>query len=132
MDVGKRLKDIREDADIKQKEVADMLNVTPGHISNVENGKVSPSLKLFEQMLEIYGVKAYEVLEEEPDYFYYVYGIKNDSKEYRSIPPVKRELLNSILKQMPILNYLDAADLKLLDGYLKAKRAALQAKGILR
>lgn len=132
MGVGRKLREIREDADIKKRVVADMLNVTPGHISNIENEKVSPSLKLFEQMLEIYGVKSYEVLEEEPDYFYYVYGIKYDPKDPKNLPAGKQEMLQSILKQMPIMAQLDAADLKILDSYLKTKRALLQAKGILR
>lgn len=132
MSVGKRLKEIREDKDIKQKTVAELLNVTPGHISNIENEKVSPSLKLFEEMLKIYGVKSYEVLEEKPDYFYYVYGIKNEIGKGKPLSEEKQQALHSILQQMPVLTQLDAADLKLLDSYLKSKRAYLKAKGILR
>lgn len=131
MDIGRKLKEIREDKDIKQKTVAQLLNVTPGHISNIENGKVSPSLKLFEQMLEIYGVKSYEVLEQKPDYFYYVYGIKNEPGKGK-LSEEKQAMLNSILQQMPVLTQLDIADLKLLDSYIKTKRAYLKAKGILR
>lgn len=132
MNVGKRLKEIREDKDIKQKTVAERLNVTPGHISNIENGKVSPSLKLFEDMLEIYGVKSYEVLEESPDYFYYVYGIKYEPGKGKGLSDEKQAVLKSILQQMPVLTHLDGVDLKLLDSYLKTKRAYLKAKGILR
>ena len=130
MGVGRRLKEIREDKDIKQKTVAELLQVTPGHICNIENEKVAPSWKLFEQMLELYGVKAYEVLDDKPDSFYYVYGVKKEVGN--KLTKEKQDLLLSILQQMPVLTQMDCTDLKILDSYLKTKRAYLKEKGILR
>lgn len=45
-DLGKRSKEIRATLGLSQNDVAKELNVTRGFISNVENGRVSMSLRL--------------------------------------------------------------------------------------
>jgi putative transcriptional regulator len=40
------IKEIREDKGLSQEELADLLKISAGHLSKVERGERSPSLKL--------------------------------------------------------------------------------------
>ncbi|MDD7643145.1 MAG: helix-turn-helix transcriptional regulator, partial [bacterium] len=45
MTVGERIRELREDADLKQKEVADALHITNRMMSNYERDICNPSLE---------------------------------------------------------------------------------------
>jgi transcriptional regulator with XRE-family HTH domain len=45
LEIGKRLKDIREEKRISQKELAESMDILPTQYSKVENGKVVPSIQ---------------------------------------------------------------------------------------
>ena len=45
MTVGERIRELREDADLKQKEVADALHITNQMMSNYERDICNPSLE---------------------------------------------------------------------------------------
>ncbi len=49
--LGKKLRDIRIKKGIKQEKLAEMINVDPTTISNIENGKSYPSLTNLENLL---------------------------------------------------------------------------------
>jgi len=50
--LGKRLRELRKRKGINQEELAELINVDPTTISNIENGKNYPSLINLENLLE--------------------------------------------------------------------------------
>lgn len=57
-----KLKELREDRDITQKELADVLNITQNTYSNYENGKTEPPYEIMKKLCLFYGVSADYIL----------------------------------------------------------------------
>lgn len=57
----KNLKQLRENAKLTQKYVADRTNVTETYISLLENGNRNPSDKMKKQLAELYNVKVTDI-----------------------------------------------------------------------
>lgn len=57
----KNLKQLREDAKLTQKDVADQTNVTETYISLLENGNRNPSDKMKKQLAELYNVTVIDI-----------------------------------------------------------------------
>lgn len=55
---GARLFELREQKDLSQKAVADLLGVTRTQVSDIENGKSGTNLDRFYQLCEFYKVSA--------------------------------------------------------------------------
>lgn len=55
-DYGERIKELRISRGLTQNDIARMMHVTPGYISNIENGRTSMSLRML-----IYFAKAMEM-----------------------------------------------------------------------
>ncbi|MCR5728588.1 MAG: helix-turn-helix domain-containing protein [Lachnospiraceae bacterium] len=53
---GQQIKKLRIDLGMTQNEVADALNVTPGYICNVENGRTAMSLRILIYFAKLTGV----------------------------------------------------------------------------
>ena len=51
--LGKRLRELRKRKGINQEKLAELINVDPTTISNIENGKNYPSLINLENLLEV-------------------------------------------------------------------------------
>ena len=51
--LGKRLKELRKRKNINQEQLAELINVDPTTISNIENGKNYPSLTNLENLLRV-------------------------------------------------------------------------------
>ena len=51
--LGKRLRDLRKRKGISQEKLAELINVDPTTISNIENGKNYPSLINLENLLDV-------------------------------------------------------------------------------
>lgn len=51
--LGKRIREIRKARGIKQEKLAELINVEPATISNIENGKNYPSMINLENILNI-------------------------------------------------------------------------------
>lgn len=91
-DLGKRLKQLREDKRISQTELASSMDMLPNQYGKVENGKVLPSLKTL--------VKAAEALEVSIDEI--VYGIES---------PVNISIKDTeLVKKMNIISELPPED----------------------
>lgn len=60
--IGERLKNLRVNAKLTQKDVADIMNVTPQTISKWELNLSEPSLDLMKELAALYGVKVDELL----------------------------------------------------------------------
>ena len=46
-DIGRRIVQRRKELDLSQKQLAEILNISNNHLSNIENGKAAPSFELF-------------------------------------------------------------------------------------
>ena len=53
--LGKRLRELRKRKGISQEKLAELINVDPTTISNIENGKNYPSMMTLENLLEVLG-----------------------------------------------------------------------------
>ena len=53
--LGKRLRELRKRKGISQEKLAELINVDPTTISNIENGKNYPSMMNLENLLEVLG-----------------------------------------------------------------------------
>ncbi len=53
--LGKRIRELRKRKGINQEKLAELINVDPTTISNIENGKNYPSLINLENLLEVLG-----------------------------------------------------------------------------
>ncbi len=51
--LGKRLRELRKRKGIKQEKLAELINVDPTTISNIENGKNYPSMSNLENLLAV-------------------------------------------------------------------------------
>ncbi len=68
-DYGDRIKSYRTKLGLTQIQVAEEMNVTPGYISNVENGRTTMSLRFLIYYAKIMGVTLDELVGNlEPDY----------------------------------------------------------------
>jgi len=54
--LGKRIKDLRISSSLTQEQVAASLDVTPGYVSNVENGRTAMSLRMLIYYARLTGV----------------------------------------------------------------------------
>lgn len=61
--IGERLKKLRVNAKLTQKDVADIINVTPQTISKWELDLSEPSIDLIKELAALYGVKVDELLD---------------------------------------------------------------------
>lgn len=70
--IGKRIKEARNDKNLTQEELADMLNISVAFLSRVETGKAQVNLKRLTQIAEILKVSPGHLLT----------GSNTESKEY--------------------------------------------------
>lgn len=85
--IGKKIKEKRMSLGYKQEYVAEILNVNPSHISNIECGRANPSLTLL--------IKIADILKCSVDYFI--------NEEYSFTPETSDDLderLLAVLKYM--------------------------------
>lgn len=61
--LGKRLRELRKRTGINQEKLAEMINVEPATISNIENGKNYPSMINLENILNVLGVSFLDVFD---------------------------------------------------------------------
>ena len=64
MEVGKVIKIKRIEKDLKVKELASKVDITEQYMSNIEHGKLNPSLKLLKKLAKELGCSVYEFIEE--------------------------------------------------------------------
>lgn len=61
--LGKRLREIRKHKGINQEKLAELIDVDPTTISNIENGKNYPSMINLENIIKVLGVTFTEVFD---------------------------------------------------------------------
>ncbi len=57
-DVGLRIREVRKSKRLSQNELAEMIQVSPSYLSDIENGKVNISLAVFMRITEALQVSA--------------------------------------------------------------------------
>lgn len=62
MIIGKRIAALRHEKELKQDELAEMLNVSPQAVSKWENNQTCPDISLLPRLAEIFGVTMDELL----------------------------------------------------------------------
>ena len=87
LEIGKRLKEIREHKRISQKELAESMDILPTQYSKVENGKVVPSIQTIVKAATALNVTTDEI----------IFGIqKNSVKEDEVKDPQFQERIKTI------------------------------------
>lgn len=56
--IGKRLKELRKDKDLSQKELGNLINVTKVSICCYEKGTRTPNIETFQDLLNVFNVSA--------------------------------------------------------------------------
>ncbi|RKX55842.1 MAG: XRE family transcriptional regulator [Thermotoga sp.] len=64
-DIGRKLREVRKSKGIKLKDLAKEIGVTPSLISQIEHGKVSPSLSTLKKILDALGETLVSIFQEE-------------------------------------------------------------------
>lgn len=91
-EIGKRIAEIRRSHNMTQEKLAELLDVTPKHISHVENASSSFSLKQFIRFCElnncsfdyiIFGKKGNDALSKLPDEIVQILQGENKSEQDR-------------------------------------------------
>lgn len=76
--IGSKIRERRKSQGITQEQVANLLNVNPSHISNIECGRANPSLTAL--------IKIADILQCSVDYFIYgEYTYKIDKDEEKAL-----------------------------------------------
>lgn len=60
--LGENLKKLRESKDLSQGDLADKLEVDRAYISNIENGRMNPTLSTLEKIAKALGISSSELL----------------------------------------------------------------------
>ena len=65
MELGKKIKQLRQRADLTQEELADRCELTKGYISQLENDNTSPSIATLEDIVKALGVSLADLFSED-------------------------------------------------------------------
>ena len=58
INLGEKIKNLREERDLKQKDLAEILNISVSNISKYESSDMVPSLEVFKKIAEYFDVSA--------------------------------------------------------------------------
>ena len=67
MEIGKNLKKYRENSQMTQKEIAEILNVEPATISKYESGILEPKIESLKKLAKVYEITIDELVKDEED-----------------------------------------------------------------
>ncbi len=97
--IGKRIRELRKNANFTQDEFSELLNIDSKHLSRIECAKVQPSLNLIKKITEILNI--------EIDYFFKInhlnskeFLIKSINKTLMGMPDEKIRLFYKILESI--------------------------------
>lgn len=110
--VGKKLKELRENAGLTQRELAKILDVKSSEISQYEKGKRTPRWNRFNKMLDFFNVSADYVLGREvnvvsDDDEYKIRLSKNDLqmlREIKNYPKLYEILVENPKRSIKVIN----------------------------
>ncbi|MBN1639261.1 MAG: helix-turn-helix transcriptional regulator [Ignavibacteriales bacterium] len=91
--LGQNISFYRRKLNLTQEEFSDLLNITPCHLSNIEQGKQFISEKLLEKISEVLQVSPYIL-------FYSFDTLKNNDNLYSDIDKIIREKFKSFSDEL--------------------------------
>ncbi|HNW29139.1 MAG TPA: helix-turn-helix domain-containing protein [Spirochaetota bacterium] len=135
MDIGSSLKKIRLHREYTIKEVANRINVSVSLLSQIENGKITPSLQSLEELLKFYAINFSDFFKQ-VEQKKYVYVSKKDSETLvNDDHGIKLTLLASKLQNNALESFIvelkpDASlELARLDDSINGERMILGMSG---
>lgn len=106
MDIGLKIKNLRNYLNLTQEELADRCELSKGFISQLEHNKVSPSIENLETILEVLGITISDFFKEEKeDLIVFSYNEQND-KRYDSylqtwlVPSAQKKMMEPIYVEL--------------------------------
>lgn len=103
MTVGERIRELREDADLKQKEVADALHITNRMMSNYERGICNPSIEYLIALSRFFHVSTDYLLsltDDKTAYWSYAKSSQEDKRVlqlYHQLNPENQECVRGMM-----------------------------------
>lgn len=90
--IGKRISEYRKEKNLKQEQLAEMLNVTPQAVSKWENDLTCPDISLLPGLAKIFGITVDELL----------IGKKEETKVVDVLPEEKRKDINDLMLRIVV------------------------------
>lgn len=90
--IGKRISEYRKEINLKQEQLAEMLNVTPQAVSKWENDLTCPDISLLPELAKIFGITVDELL----------VGKKEETKVVDVLPEEKRKDINDLMLRIVV------------------------------
>lgn len=101
MSVGSRIKELREHRDLTRNDLAQKIGVTPGAISNYENGISSPKIEILFKIMDVLECDAnylyQDDMEAKPVIFTTTLKEQDFLKKYRELPPHSQGAVDNCL-----------------------------------
>lgn len=95
--IGPNIRNIRKQLHMKQKELANNLNISSGYLSEIEAGKKSPGLEVVDSLLQKYNVNPAYLLTGMGDYFL---NMKENKNEEQQTFTKKGDIYNAAIDEM--------------------------------
>jgi HTH-type transcriptional repressor of puuD len=102
MDIGKRIKELRELKDIRSGDFANMIDVTPVFLSYLENGKKKPSIDTIEKICSALDIPITDFFSEGEEPIALTPELKDLLNNARQLPPDKIAILNNFIEQFAL------------------------------
>ncbi len=124
MKIGSNVRKLRDLKGMKQEELAAILGITPGALSNIENDKGDPTLSRIEEIASIFEIKATELFDDPLHHFTFngpnsngvLYGTQNHYN-------IEKSILDSLMAQLTVKDQQLAAR----DAQIQALTSSLSA-----
>ena len=101
LELGARIKELRIEKGLTQQQVADVLDVTPGYISNVENNRTAMSIHCLANYAKLIGITVdYLIGAQEEGYSSHAL----DAELVNEINKLSDDNKNNLLKVLKIIN----------------------------
>lgn len=112
MDLGSKIKELRKQNGMEQKDLAKLLNISPKTISSWETNRTQPKMEFISMMCGIFHCRKSDFLDE--PYFDYSININDFDKilieNYHKADDIDREMVNRILSLERIKAYIDKSN----------------------
>lgn len=97
MDVGQRLKYLRQQANISGKALAKLVNLDASQISKIENNATKPSLDALERICAALGVNLSDFFTDDQKQKIVLPEVNQVIGKVKKLPPQKLKVLNDVL-----------------------------------
>lgn len=112
MDLGNKIKELRKQNGMEQKDLAILLNISPKTISSWETNRTQPKMEFISMMCEVFHCRKSDFLDE--PYVDYSININDFDKilieNYHKADDIDREIVNRILSLERIKAYIDKSN----------------------